>query len=123
MVIGSSAHLGLPPDRSRAQEECGFGETICLGGFGGDYCADTDSDRDNCGFCGNACTNGSSCVFGRCEGGGRDDEECGPRQELCPGGFSKDDLVCVDTSSDRDNCRGVRHGLSRWYSMPAGHVR
>jgi len=111
VALTASADLGLSLRRSRAQSECGFGESLCPGGFGGDFCADTDSDPDNCGFCGNVCLGSDSCVSGRCDRGygndgfGSADEECGFGQELCPSdSLLGDDLVCVDTSRDSGNC-------------------
>ena len=42
---------------------CGEGTTCCGDGI----CADVQSDAANCGTCGNACTDGKSCVDGNCE--------------------------------------------------------
>lgn len=49
-VGGSTIEPGCPP-----------GYSLC-----GDICTDTSSDPANCGFCGNWCGNGASCVQGNC---------------------------------------------------------
>ena len=41
---------------------CSAGETCCAGGG----CRDLDTDPQNCGECGGACPNGSSCNDGVC---------------------------------------------------------
>ncbi len=43
--------------------DCPAGQTLC-----GAACADTQSDRANCGACGSACIAGQSCVSGVCRG-------------------------------------------------------
>jgi hypothetical protein len=58
----------------------------------GSVCSDTSSDPANCGGCGNACSNGGSCVSGQCTGGG-----CQGGQILCAG-------ACTDPTSDPNNC-------------------
>ena len=95
-ALGAVTPLGLPPLQSDAQSECGFGESLCSGGFRGDVCVDTDSDADNCGQCGTVCPGTSRCRGGECE--------CTFGSELCPSNYFPDDLVCVDTDSDADNC-------------------
>ncbi len=61
-------------------------ETVCSGA-----CANLDSDRDNCGSCGNACGDGLVCSFGQCVEG-------------CDNGLVRCNDVCVDVASDPDNC-------------------
>ncbi|HEX6276358.1 MAG TPA: hypothetical protein VFZ53_25130 [Polyangiaceae bacterium] len=53
--------------------------------------ADTSSDEQNCGSCGNACLSNEACVGGSCR------LSCTPPQEECSG-------ACVDTSSNSLNC-------------------
>lgn len=45
-----------------------------------DRCVDTQTDSSNCGFCGNACGGGRSCVNGQCGG----DISCDPLNAQCP---------------------------------------
>jgi len=52
-------------------------------------CGDTDGDRDNCGFCGNACKDGVLCWRGACG---------------CPNGYTQCGDDCKKLDSDRDNC-------------------
>jgi Stigma-specific protein, Stig1 len=41
--------------------------TCCRDPATGDYvCVDTNSDANNCGFCGNVCGGGTTCISGRC---------------------------------------------------------
>jgi hypothetical protein len=51
--------------------------------------ANTQTDPNNCGACGNACQGGQACTAGVCS--------CGPNQTLC-------NSACVDTNSDPFNC-------------------
>ncbi|MFA5796579.1 MAG: MopE-related protein [Candidatus Woesearchaeota archaeon] len=52
-------------------------------------CVNTQTDSQNCGWCGNACSSGLSCVSGNCQ--------CPTGQTLCNG-------ACVGTVSDPANC-------------------
>ncbi|MDI7267465.1 MAG: hypothetical protein QME96_05680 [Myxococcota bacterium] len=58
-----------------------------------DRCVDLDGDRNNCGYCGNSCGDGS-CVGGLCLCG---DNTCSFGQTCCRG-------TCVILSRDRENC-------------------
>jgi len=42
-------------------------ETLCTPDGGAPYCANTDSDNQNCGACGTACTQNQKCVSGACK--------------------------------------------------------
>lgn len=66
--------------------DCADGESVCAGA-----CANLDSDRDNCGSCGNACGDGLVCSFGQCVEG-------------CDNGLVRCGDVCVDVTSDPENC-------------------
>lgn len=74
---GASADLG-----------CGAGEGVC-----NNVCTALQSDRDNCGTCGNACGDGLVCSGGQCT-------------ELCSSGLADCGGSCVDQSTDEANCGG-----------------
>gem|GEM_PF-4986166 len=83
--------FGIPKDcgdkvvNSQTGEcECPQGQTDCSG-----ECVDCETDDNNCGACGNVCTNGNICNNGQCE--------CPQGQTVCNG-------ECVDTASDENNC-------------------
>lgn len=67
---------------------CAAGETVCAG-----VCSNMQTDRDNCGTCGNACGDGMVCFNGACV------EGCDNGQVSCGG-------VCVDVNTDETNCGG-----------------
>ncbi len=77
--------------------ECGASLATCTtpggGGDGGGerFCANTRTDRDNCGACGMACAVGQSCVNGTCT------TVCGVGTMDCGG-------TCRDLSSDLAHC-------------------
>jgi len=77
--------------------ECGASLATCtLPGGGNDgggerFCANTQTDRDNCGACGMACTVGQSCVAGMCT-------------TVCPVGATNCGGICRDTQTDNANC-------------------
>jgi hypothetical protein len=67
---------------------CAAGEAICAG-----VCSNMQTDRDNCGQCGNQCGDGLVCSGGTCV------EGCDNGQVSCAGS-------CVDTQTDEMNCGG-----------------
>ncbi len=71
-------------------ECCGSGLNACAG-----TCVDYQTDENNCGSCGNACANGTSCVAGACT--------CGFNQENCGTTQAPN---CKTTSVDPTNCGG-----------------
>ncbi len=74
-------------------------------------CVDVSSDRSNCGACGHACAAGETCEGGTCRTSctplptagcdalGGSCSQCGAASTLCG-------AVCVDATSDRNNCGG-----------------
>jgi hypothetical protein len=59
------------------------------------YCANLNTDVNNCGMCGRACLGAQSCVDGVCR------LQCLPGQQLCGSGATQ---VCTITSNDARNC-------------------
>lgn len=75
-------------DRNDCDGGCGIG-TCCDG-----RCANTPTDRNNCGACGNRCQPGQYCFNSQCV-------PCESPMESCPAdGIDR----CVNTMTDRDNC-------------------
>lgn len=72
---------------------CPPGLTYCYG-----ECVDVNSDPRHCGWCGNACPPGWSCVLGRCIA----TDPC--EGIVCPGGLTCCFGECVDTRRDPENC-------------------
>jgi hypothetical protein len=70
------------------------GEACCYQEPYGFRCADTKSENNNCGACGNQCLNGQICRNGTCG--------CSDGLTLCNG-------YCVDTDTDPDNCGTCGH--------------
>lgn len=104
VVLGSLALASSRRRQALAQTECSYGEVAC-GGYGGDFtCIDVSYDDDNCGYCGNGCPRGSSCLGGQCEGefdDYRDTDDC-YTGTFCDDGFGG--YVCVELEWDSYNC-------------------
>jgi hypothetical protein len=104
---------------------CPEGQTECAGG-----CVDLSTDPDNCGRCGNLCSQGDTCVNGSCQSGGQCQghgdcdfsqgceycdqsthtckSTCKPNETCCP--FrSNPNSHCVDLSNDSQNCGQCNH--------------
>ncbi len=70
--------------------DCSCTDDPCPGGaLCGTVCVDTVNDRNNCGSCGNVCSDGVPCIAGSC---------------TCPPGFSACPTGCEDLASDASNC-------------------
>jgi len=67
---------------------CSAEETVCSGA-----CSNLNSDRDNCGACGNQCGDGLVCSFGQCVEG-------------CDNGLVNCAGTCTDPAIDEANCGG-----------------
>ena len=79
--------------RVNGQCTCPTGTTVC-----GTQCVNTQTDPNNCGTCGTACSMvlpGSSCVMGSCQ--------CPPSQAICNTGMGS---YCADFQTDPNNCGG-----------------
>ncbi len=74
----------LPGCLSSSELECAAGTVRC-----GDTCVSTQTDSNNCGSCGSACSGGNVCVAGACV--------CGTGQTVCNG-------ICTTTATDPRNC-------------------
>ncbi len=68
---------------------CALGTTFC-----GSSCVDLDTDNNNCGTCGVACSVGNYCSLGVCQA-----IVCSPPTTLCLSS-------CVNTAIDNNNCGG-----------------
>jgi|GEM_PF-5421019 len=101
-ACGTKCAAGEVCSAGKCTLSCGSGLATCTGGGDagvgdggttGPYCANTQTDRGNCGACGTKCGVGEICEAGACKlscGGGT--TQCGNR--------------CVDTSIDANNCGG-----------------
>ncbi len=82
---GADAPFVIVPDGSLdAGPTCDVGEIDCFG-----TCTHVAGDSLNCGSCGNACPEGTSCAAGRCD--------CLDPKISCDG-------ICLDPSADVSNC-------------------
>ena len=79
---------GTTPDAGpgSGSTACDVGQIPC-----DDVCINPDTDPDNCGTCGNACTGGDVCSSGSCK------PTCQPPTQACG-------ALCVDLDSDPDHC-------------------
>ena len=74
----------LPGCLSSSEIQCVSGTVRC-----GDTCVATQTDNNNCGSCGSACSGGNVCVAGGCT--------CPVGQGVCNG-------ICTAVASDPNNC-------------------
>ncbi len=88
MLIGGCAKGG----GSTIDTMCGSGQTSC-----DNACVDLNLSTQNCGSCGNSCSNGQSCVSGSCA--------CGSGTMLCG-------TACVQTGSSHDHCGSCSNACS-----------
>jgi len=82
----------LPGCLSSSEVQCVSGTVKC-----GDTCVATQTDNQNCGSCGSACSGGNVCVAGAC---------------VCPVGQGVCNGICTTVATDPNNCGacGVRCG-------------
>lgn len=74
----------LPGCLSSSEVECVSGTVRC-----GDTCVATQTDPNNCGSCGSACSGGNTCVAGGC---------------VCPSGREVCNGICTTIATDKNNC-------------------
>lgn len=106
LIGATTLPVARPGATAAAQTDCGFGQTLCSGGFGGGQCVNTSFDNDNCGSCGNRCPFGTSCQNGVCpnpNGCTAGDCGCSFGRTYCPGSFGGLG-DCVNLDTDDFNC-------------------
>jgi len=81
---------------------CPIGTSRC-----DDECVNLDTDRENCGACGNDCADDELCQLGVCQ------ETCDDPLILCDG-------VCVDPDSDPANCNSCGNVCPTGICRPTG---
>ena len=95
-ACGNACGAGLVCAMGQCALECGPMLAQCSGGGGADggaarFCANTRTDRENCGACGIACVAGQICTAGVCV------TSCGAGTSACG-------ALCRDLQADRGNC-------------------
>lgn len=95
----SDASLGdASASDASASPTCFGTQTECAGSDGGAaYCANTASDKQNCGSCGNVCSTGYLCANGTCS------LSCGALTTCAPTSGAP---YCANIDSDPANCGG-----------------
>ncbi len=82
---------------------CALNLATCGGDAGGDagttYCANTQTDNQNCGVCGTTCASGQSCIAGACK------TTCDSGLAFCPGADAGAGIgYCANFQTDNANC-------------------
>ncbi len=94
-TCGNVCSGGTACSQGKCSKTCGGNETLCTPDAGADggapYCADLQSDHNNCNACGHACAQGNVCVNGAC-------------QVSCPGTLVACGSTCIDPSSNPNFC-------------------
>ncbi|MCA9644074.1 MAG: hypothetical protein KC492_25450, partial [Myxococcales bacterium] len=97
-ACGTLCGSGTVCSLGQCELTCGGGLVTCSSGGGtngdgggSDYCADLNSDRENCGACANACGVGQQCLDGNCT------YSCPPGETVC-------NASCADLQTDPANC-------------------
>lgn len=86
-------------------------ETLCMPDAGPPYCADTNSDNDNCGSCGMMCTGSESCISGVCKttgdaGSCDGNYTCGTALTITGTGGFYGNTCCSNSTSPAVSCGG-----------------
>jgi hypothetical protein len=104
-TCGPLSQCGPGPDGPTCLSTCTGGGTQCnLDGGGTPYCANTVSDNNNCGSCGNPCPALTTCGL---DGGvGACNSTCSPGQTACPGAVfpNPTNPYCAALATDTNNC-------------------
>lgn len=101
MLAGAAALIAGagPGTAKRKRRRCKGNKTRCQ-----DTCVNTDTDRRNCGKCGNACDNGEQCLNGRCYSA----DICPPDHQACPNfircSVEDSDCFCGTTTGGETIC-------------------
>jgi len=112
----------------------GFCEFVCPAGSttcGSSTCVSTDSDPQNCGTCGHACTGTQMCVAGGCVeacNGSATISGCasGPTEDgavdcsSCGVGYSACGNECTQTATDPQNCGTCGHACTQGQTCSGG---
>ena len=83
-----------PKRKGGCPKHCGGGTLCC-----DDTCVSVLTDRNNCGACGNSCTEKETCVNAQCV-------PCQDPQTICKAGGEE---RCVDLQTDKNNCGFCGH--------------
>ena len=114
-----NAHCGASCQNCTASDEIcttgtdggGICATSCQGGTvlctqtGSPYCADTNTDPNNCGVCGIQCVTGAACNGGTCACAGATPNECDGGVPAVDGGAGNSPY-CTNLTNDVNNCNG-----------------
>ncbi|KAI5362627.1 hypothetical protein Slin14017_G063080 [Septoria linicola] len=95
------------PSRSSPQSSCPKAS-----GCGG-YCAEFKTDKNNCGKCGNKCSDGKKCVSRKCKSS---QPTCPTPKKLCYGN-------CIDCQTDNNNCGGCGSSAHTDRSATRGNAK
>ena len=115
-ACGSPCAAGLVCATGRCALECGPTLALCMSVGGGDagvdagtgaFCANTRTDRLNCGACNNQCPPGHACESGVCR------VSCPPGQTVCG-------ATCHDLLGDRRNCGACGNSCGAGEACVAG---
>jgi Stigma-specific protein, Stig1 len=113
-ACGTACAAGLVCSMGRCTLECGAGLAQCGGGGDGGadaggvrFCTNPQTDRANCGACGNACAAGQICERGACVA------NCPAGQLACGG-------ICADVQSDALNCGACGRACASGEACVAG---
>jgi len=93
-----------PGQEGSAPGQCS--DTVCEG-----ECVDTQTDLNNCGECGNACTGGKECNSGECVCPEGQTDCYGICQECCDDGDCDDGDSCTSDSCNNGVCTSVAKNL------------
>ena len=104
---GTPSGCGLGHHAEFCDVDAGTADVCCASG-----CVDTQTDSQNCGYCGNACYGGLACVGGTCTA-----LTCTASTETAPcavdgGAGNCCSSSCVDLETDPHNCGDCGHGCA-----------